>query len=152
MCTFTRLPTPFPFRFPHQELTRGTAPNAHLGPELRIQKATEVLARLLLAQPSAPAVIWVASATRGQPELSVARERHDAASLHLSVTRRYGIPHVDVIGAIGATRSVEWYRSDFLGDLLGHPALVGHILIAELLEHVISTQVLLLLVSARHAP
>ena len=112
--------------------------------ELQIQGWTELLARRLLALPSAPELVWVGAAWREWDERAI-RARGGppfiyhacAVEAHARVLRHYGIEQLAMVYAVGdlaveATRA--WLAKVYFNDQF-HPTPLGHAMTASVLEY-----------------
>ena len=100
-----------------------------------VEVYTEALARVLLALPKGPLLLWVEASTRPSRS-SVNRRtlvRVDAAASHWNVLRRYGIGQVSALDAIGAMPGggAPFFFSHFVQDE-AHPSRLGHRMVASL--------------------
>ena len=105
------------------------------GAQKAVRAELEALARVLLALPKGPLLLWVEASTR-PPRSSFNRRtlvRVDAAASHWNVLHRYGIGQVSALDAIGAMPGggAPFFFSHFVQDE-AHPSRLGHRMVASL--------------------
>lgn len=111
-----------------------------------VHRVTEILLRQLFAAEHRPAVLLLSTAgVRDDVSGWVEGERlGDAAHVHRSVARHYGVAQVsapDAFSPVDTPLRAEWFARRLRSDTRGHPSLLGHDLIGGLLLHTVVSHV-----------
>jgi len=133
-------------------LIEAAASDAHLEGD-SVQKNTELLVRMLQGLPKKPMLMWITASWHSalcpgsackDYWLNMGMERPvTAESVHLSVLKKYGIPHLSMLQPMNPWRNslsrhqfiTEVYQTDGI-----HPTRLAHKMIASVVAHRIAKQ------------